>query len=93
MKRLVIFSPFHPPMVNPRSMRMKDLMLRCSERMEVLMISNPLRNENVIDDNIRCHGFTMDPHQYALEKNMFYTPFSSRFFFRIYLSSTAFGIW
>ncbi|MFN8279916.1 MAG: hypothetical protein U0V49_06495 [Saprospiraceae bacterium] len=81
MKRLVIFSPFHPPMVNPRSMRMKDLMLRCSERMEVLMISNPLRNENVIDDNIRCHGFTMDPHQYALEKkHVLYSILKSVFF-------------
>ena len=81
MKRLVIFSPFHPPMVNPRSMRMRDLMLRCSDRMEVLMISNPARNENVINDNIRCHGFTMDPHHYALEKrHVLYSILKSVFF-------------
>ncbi len=56
-KRLVIFNPFHFPVVNPRSIRIQNLLNVLASRYNYIFITNPGEDVGlVLDNRIKFHG-------------------------------------
>ncbi|MEO6189000.1 MAG: glycosyltransferase [Saprospiraceae bacterium] len=59
--RLVIFNPYHFPIVNPRSIRIQNLVNEISNVIDYIYICNPILNEDINSrDNVRIHGMSLN---------------------------------
>lgn len=60
-RRIVVFTPYYPPLINPRSIRVKNLISELINLEEFLLITNPMRLERENSDWIREHGIDLSP--------------------------------
>lgn len=77
--RLVIFSPYHLPLVNPRSIRINNLIKEIQNHSDYLYITNPVQNSEEVFKNEKLHGFKLSIQQGNTIQNNHLLQFISRF--------------